>query len=71
MYRSLTLNGKELEFTDGFDDLHSNSYNKILNNKGFGIDEARLAIETVSKIREFKQITLVGDYHPMLKQIKV
>ena len=71
MYRSLTVNGKELEFTDGFEDLHSLSYNKILNNEGFGISEARLAIETVSKIRKFKQITLVGDYHPMLKQIKV
>ena len=41
------------------------------NNEGFGIDEARLAIETVSKIRNFKELTLKGDYHPMLKKIKL
>ena len=71
IYRSINVNNKELVFTDGFEDLHSKSYAKILNNEGFGIDEARLAIETVSKIRNFKELTLKGDYHPMLKKIKL
>ena len=71
IYRSINVNNKELVFTDGFEDLHSKSYAKILNNEGFGIDEARLAIETVSKIRNLKELTLKGDYHPMLKKIKL
>ena len=70
MYRSIVLNGEELEFTEGFNDLHNESYENILQNNGFGIEDTRLAIETVSKIRDLKKLNLTGDYHPILKTIK-
>lgn len=50
-YRSLTLNGEEIEFSEGFTDLHTKSYEEILADKGFGIDDARPSIELVHKIR--------------------
>lgn len=53
-FRSLRMDGKEIEFSDGFTDLHTGSYQEILNGKGFGLIEARPSIELVHKIRTFK-----------------
>lgn len=50
-YRSITIGDEELEFSGGFTDLHTQSYQNILAGNGFGIDENRVAIETVEKIR--------------------
>lgn len=50
-YRSITIDGKEIEFSDGFTDLHTEVYRRILNNSGFGIRDARASIELVSKLR--------------------
>lgn len=50
-YRSLTLEGKEIEFSDGFTDLHTRSYEAILEGKGFGLEEARPSIELAHAIR--------------------
>lgn len=50
-YRSITINGEELEFSGGFTDLHTLVYKDILNGKGYGLTEARTAIEIVQKIR--------------------
>jgi UDP-N-acetyl-2-amino-2-deoxyglucuronate dehydrogenase len=50
-YRSIKINGDELDFTEGFDDLHTHSYEKIIKGKGFGIEEARPSIELVYKLR--------------------
>ncbi len=50
-YRTLTLEGDEIEFSDGFTDLHTKSYAEILNGNGFGIAEARASIDLVYKIR--------------------
>jgi UDP-N-acetyl-2-amino-2-deoxyglucuronate dehydrogenase len=50
-YRALTIEGKEIEFSDGFTDLHTASYNAILNGRGFGIDDARASIELVHQIK--------------------
>lgn len=69
-YRSIKINGKEIEFSDGFEDLHTESYRKILSEKGFGIEENRNAIETVSNLRNSTLNRLTGDYHPLLKYIK-
>lgn len=66
-YRSITVDNEEIEFSGGFTDLHTLSYNEILNNKGFRIGEARTSIETVYSIRNAKPVGLVGDYHPMAK----
>lgn len=66
-YRSLTMNGREIEFSDGFTDLHTRIYEDILNGGGFGLEENRVAIETVGSIRSQTPLGLVGDYHPFLK----
>ena len=50
-FRSITINGEELEFSGGFTDLHTLVYKDILNGKGYGLEEARTAIEIVHKIR--------------------
>src|SRR4051794_28660002 len=50
-WRSVKLDGTELEFSDGFTDLHSESYREILAGRGFGLDEVRPSIEIVSALR--------------------
>lgn len=51
-YRTLQLEGESIEFSDGFTELHTRSYQDILNGKGFGIDLAKKAIEIVHDIRK-------------------
>lgn len=50
-YRKINIEGQELEFSDGFTDLHTKSYNDILNGGGFGIEETRKSIQIVSSLR--------------------
>lgn len=64
-YRSLSMEGEEIEFSDGFTELHTHSYQKILKGEGFGLDEARNSIQIVHDIRHMEPIGLVGDYHPL------
>lgn len=54
-YRKLSMEGEEIEFSDGFTDLHTRSYQEILNGRGFGIETARPSIELVHAIRNFKK----------------
>jgi len=68
-YRSIMMEGKEIEFSGGFTDLHTESYRDIIDGKGFGIYEARKSIEIVHDIRTSKPIGLKGDYHPILNTI--
>lgn len=68
-YRSITCEGEEIEFSGGFTDLHTRSYEEILKGNGFGLEENRIAIETVATIRDAKPLGLTGDYHPFLKQV--
>jgi UDP-N-acetyl-2-amino-2-deoxyglucuronate dehydrogenase len=63
-FRSITVDGREIEFSDGFTDLHTESYREILSGRGFGLNEARTAVEIVHKIRNSPISTLAGDYHP-------
>jgi UDP-N-acetyl-2-amino-2-deoxyglucuronate dehydrogenase len=65
-YRSITVDGKELEFSEGFGDLHTISYRHILEGKGFGLEHARNSIEIVHSIRNANPIGIRGDFHPML-----
>jgi len=51
-YRTLTVNGDALEFSEGFTDLHTESYKQILGGNGFGITEARPSIELIYNLRE-------------------
>jgi UDP-N-acetyl-2-amino-2-deoxyglucuronate dehydrogenase len=66
-YRSLTMEGQEIEFSDGFTELHTNSYQHILDGFGFGLEEARKSIEIVHDIRHMEVIGLKGDFHPLAK----
>ncbi len=50
-FRSITIDGREIEFSGGFTDLHTRSYQEILAGRGFGIEENRQAIEAVAAIR--------------------
>ena len=63
-YRSITIEGEELEFSGGFTDLHTTSYDDILNGKGYGLQAPRQAIEIVHTIRVATPIGPKGDYHP-------
>jgi len=63
-FRSITVEGEEIEFSEGFTDLHTRSYEAILNGKGFEIGEARKSIEIVYEIRNQQPIGLKGEYHP-------
>lgn len=51
-YRTLTIENEELEFSEGFTDLHTVSYQEILKGNGFGIADARASIELVHSIRK-------------------
>jgi UDP-N-acetyl-2-amino-2-deoxyglucuronate dehydrogenase len=50
-YRSITIDNKEIEFTEGFSDLHTRSYEEILKGNGFGIKDARQSLELVQRIK--------------------
>lgn len=50
-YRSITVDGEEIEFSGGFTELHTKSYEHILSGKGFGLEDARQSIEIVHEIR--------------------
>ena len=64
-YRSITMDGDEIEFSDGFTDLHTRSYEAILNGAGFGLSENRTAIEAVAHIRD-ATVSHRGERHPFM-----
>ena len=66
-YRTINIDGSEFEFSVGFTELHTKSYQKILAGEGFRISEARNCIQIVSEIRHSNPIGLKGDYHPLAK----
>lgn len=68
-FRSITVDGEEIEFSEGFADLHTLTYREILAGRGFGLKEARQSVETAYIIRNSKPVGLQGDYHPILKTL--
>jgi UDP-N-acetyl-2-amino-2-deoxyglucuronate dehydrogenase len=67
-YRSITCDNEELEFSGGFTDLHTISYQEILAGRGYGIEDARHCVETVHKIRQGKtHIETQDEVHPFVK----
>lgn len=66
-YRTINIDGSEFEFSVGFTELHTKSYQKILAGEGFRISEARNCIQIVSDIRHSTPVGLKGDYHPLAK----
>ncbi|MCI0501441.1 MAG: oxidoreductase, partial [Epsilonproteobacteria bacterium] len=59
----------EFEFSEGFTDLHTRSYEHILNGGGFGLEEARNSINIVSVIRKLTPLGLAGEYHPFCRKV--
>ena len=53
-YRSLTIDGVEIEFSDGFTELHTHSYREVLEGRGFGLADAKSSIDLVYQIRQHK-----------------
>ena len=68
-FRSITVEGEEIEFSGGFKDLHTRSYEEILRGNSFGLDDATHSIDIVSQIRNMQPLGLKGDYHPFAKQV--
>ncbi len=68
-YRSITVDGEEIEFSGGFTDLHTKSYEEIIKGNGFGLKEAKKSIEIVSTIRHLEPVGLKGEYHPFCKKV--
>lgn len=66
-YRSLVLEGEEIEFSDGFADLHTKAYHAIVNSNGYGIADALPSIHIAHYIRHAQAVGLQGDYHPLAK----
>ena len=69
-YRSITVDGEEIEFSVGFSDLHVRSYEEILAGRGFGLEANRCAIEAVANIRDATPGALQGDYHPFIDNLR-
>ena len=64
-YRSITMDGGEIEFSEGFTDLHTDSYRHILTGGGFGLDDALPAIRLVHEIRTAPQLKSASSTHPL------
>lgn len=68
-FRNITVNGEDLEFSDGFVDLHTQSYAKIIEGHGFPVSEAMQAIDIVETVRNMHPSPKASDRHPfMIKQ---
>lgn len=67
-HRSILIENEEFEFSEGFTELHTRSYEDILSGGGFRIGAARKAIELVHDIRHKSPIGLIGEYHPLAKK---
>jgi UDP-N-acetyl-2-amino-2-deoxyglucuronate dehydrogenase len=68
--RSIVVDGEEIEYSEGFADLHTLTYKEILAGRGFVLKDARQSVEIAYTIRNSKPVGLTGDYHPILKTLK-
>ncbi len=68
-FRSITRDGREIEFSGGFTDLHTTIYKNVLEGRGFGLQEARPSIETAYAIRHARtEKPGSGEAHPFLNE---
>lgn len=66
-FRTITMNGESIEFSEGFTDLHTLSYQDMLQGRGFGLADALPAVEIAHHIRNATPVGLVGEYHPLAR----
>ena len=64
-FRSVTVDGEEIEFSEGFTDLHTRSYEAVLAGEGFGLQEAATAVRIVHDIRNARPAGLHGQWHEL------
>jgi len=69
-FRSITIDGEEIEFSGGFTDLHTVIYRETLAGRGFGLDDARASIELAHDIRSAKPVGIKSEAHPFLLKNK-
>lgn len=69
-YRSITLDGEEVEFSEGFTDLHTQSYQEIMAGRGFPLEAVRPSIEIVSHLRNAELQPGLGRQHPFLEAVR-
>jgi UDP-N-acetyl-2-amino-2-deoxyglucuronate dehydrogenase len=67
-YRSITIDGEEVEFSGGFTDLHTRVYEKTLAGEGFGIEDSRASIDLTYQIRQSEVSPLDDLAHPLLRK---
>jgi UDP-N-acetyl-2-amino-2-deoxyglucuronate dehydrogenase len=67
-YRSITIDGQEMEFSEGFTDLHTEVYRRTLNGNGFGLEDARPSIQLAHDIRVAIPSGVAANSHPLLKK---
>ncbi len=65
-YRSITADGEDIDLSKGFTDLHTKVYENVLAGTGYGLEDARGAIELVYQIRTSVTVAGNGSTHPML-----
>jgi UDP-N-acetyl-2-amino-2-deoxyglucuronate dehydrogenase len=70
-YRSITIEGDEIEFSEGFANLHTQSYLNIFNEGGFGINDSMKSIVITDEIRNSTPVGMKDDYHPILKTLNL
>lgn len=69
-YRSISIDGEEIEFSTGFTDLHVSTYRDILDGRGFGLDDAEPCINLVDAIRRAEPLGYVkDDCHPIVREV--
>jgi UDP-N-acetyl-2-amino-2-deoxyglucuronate dehydrogenase len=68
-YRSITVDGNEIEFSGGFTDLHTKVYKEAIEGNGYGLEDARTAIRIVEQLRSQSPLGVQDNSHPMLKDL--
>lgn len=67
-YRSITVDGSEIEFSEGFTDLHTTIYENILEGQGFGAEDTRKSIVLAHAIRYAQPVGVTSVSHPFVKK---
>lgn len=67
-YRSITFGNEEIEFSDGFTELHTESYRRVLEGKGFGLDDVAPCLDLTYRIRNTKVSENADSIHPFVKK---
>jgi UDP-N-acetyl-2-amino-2-deoxyglucuronate dehydrogenase len=66
-WRALVADGADIEFSDGFTDLHTRIYEEILAGRGYGVEANRAAIETVAGLRGVAPVAGGDRVHPFAR----